>query len=321
MRTGRCSCSMGGWWRSRCRVPGVRCRGPRSPSRVVRHPAPDTRHLPMDTLLHDLRYGMRVLRRNPTFALVAVLALAPGTGANAAIFQLVNALRLRSLPVENPHELVSIGIDLHGKGRVGRGRGGRSIFTEPLWQEIRSQQQAFSSLIAWGNGGWDLSGGGEAVLAKGFYVSGGFFDALGVHAQIGRLFTEQDDQKGCGSSGVVRADRVWQGPLGGQPGVIGQTIILDRRPFPVIGVAPRGFFGVAVGRTFDVALPLFAEALLRGQQAGTGQRAVLWLDIMGRLKPGWTVERAQAQVAAMSLGVFQATVSPPYTADWAKNYA
>src|SRR5438270_13219290 len=133
---------MDGWWRSRCRVPGVRCRGTRSPSRVVRHPAPDTRHLPMDTLLHDLRYAMRILRRNPTFAVVAILALALGTGANAAIFQLVNALRLRSLPVENPHELLSIGIDLHGKGRVGRGYPCRSIFTEPLWREIPSDQHA-----------------------------------------------------------------------------------------------------------------------------------------------------------------------------------
>src|SRR5881275_1543648 len=123
-------------------------------------------------MLHDLRYGMRILRKNPTFALVAILALALGTGANAAIFQLVNALRLRSLPVEQPNELLSIGIDQHGKGRVGRGYPGRSIFTEPLkidrpgyplptrplpcwsifteplWQEIRSQQQAFASLFA-----------------------------------------------------------------------------------------------------------------------------------------------------------------------------
>src|SRR2546430_7273663 len=271
-------------------------------------------------MLNDLRYGMRTLRKNPTFALVAILALALGTGANAAIFQLVNALGLRSLRVENPHELVSIGIDLHGKGRVGRGRGGRSIFTEPLWQEIRSQQQAFSSLIAWGNGGWDLSGGGEAVLAKGFYVSGGFFDALGVHPQIGRLFTEQDDQKGCASPGVVLSHGFWQARPGGQPGVIGQTIILDRRPFPVIGVTPRGFFGVEVGRTFDVALPLCAEALLQGQQAGTGQRAVWWLDIMGGLKPGWTVDGRPAQVAGISAGVFQATVPATYTTDWAKNY-
>src|SRR6059058_566344 len=271
-------------------------------------------------MLSDLRYGMRTLRKNPTFALVAILALALGTGANAAIFQLVNALRVRPLPVERPHELVSIGIDQRGRGRVGRGYPGRSIFTEPLWQEIRTQQQAFSSLFAWGNGRWDLSTEGEAVYAFGFYVSGRFFDGLGVHAYLGRLLTELDDQRGCGSPGAVLSHGFWRTRFGGNPSVIGQTIMLDRRPFRVIGVTPRGFFGVEVGRTFDVALPLCAEALLRGQQAGTGQRAVWWLDIMGRLKPGWTVERAQAQVAAMSPGVFEATVSPGYSADWAKNY-
>src|SRR5213596_1258944 len=123
-------------------------------------------------MLHDLRYGMRILRKNPTFALVAILALALGTGANAAIFQLVNALRLRSLPVEQPNELLS-------------------IVTEPLWQEIRSQQQAFASLFAWGNGRWDLSAEGEAVPAFGFYVSGGFFDALGVHARRSEEHTSE----------------------------------------------------------------------------------------------------------------------------------
>src|SRR2546427_3587369 len=214
-------------------------------------------------MLHDLRYAMRILRRNPTFAVVAILALSLGTGANAAIFQLVNALRLRSLPVEKPHELVSIGIDRHGTGRVGRGYGGRSIFTEPLWQEIRSQQQAFSSLFAWGNGVWDLSSGGEAVLANGFYVSGGFFAALGVHAQIGRLFTEQDDQKGCGSSGVVLSHGFWQARLGGQAGGVGQAIMLDPRPFPVVRGTPPGFFGGGVRPTFYVAPPLCRGALPR----------------------------------------------------------
>src|SRR5436305_12393765 len=116
----------------------------------------------LDTIGQDLRYGMRILRRNPTFALVAILALALGTGANAAIFQLVNALRLRSLPVEQPSELVSIGIDRHGKGRVGRGYPGRSIFTEPLWQGMRSDLQSFSPLFAGGNGRWDPSSEGAA---------------------------------------------------------------------------------------------------------------------------------------------------------------
>jgi predicted permease len=274
----------------------------------------------LDALWQDVRYGMRLLRKNPTFALVAILTLALGTGANAAIFQLVNALRLRSLPVEKPHELVSIGIDQHGTGRVGRGYPGRSIFTEPLWQEIRSQQQAFSSLFAWGNGRWDLATEGEASFAQGFYVSGRFFDALGVHAHVGRVLTEADDQTGCGSPGAVLSHAFWQARYGGNPDVIGQTITIDRHPFDVIGVAQPGFFGVEVGRTFDVALPLCAESLLRAPRPATGRRDAWWLDIMGRLKPDWTVERAQAHVAAVSPDIFRATVSPTYTADWAKNY-
>jgi len=272
----------------------------------------------LDTIWQDLRYGIRILRKNPTFSLVVILTLALGTGANAAIFQLVNALRLRSLPVEQPHELVSIRIDQHGKGRVGRGFPG-GVFTEPLWQEIRSQQQAFSSLFAWGVTQWDLSPEGEVALARGLYVSGRFFDVLGVHAHIGRMLTEADDPKGCGSPGAVLSHDFWQVWYGGNPGVIGQSIMLDRRRFDVIGVAQPGFFGVEVGRTFDVALPLCAEPLLRSQQ-GWDRAAVWWLDIMGRLKPDWTVERAQAHVAAVSPAVFQATVSPGYKADWAKNY-
>jgi putative ABC transport system permease protein len=275
----------------------------------------------LDTTRQDLRYGLRVLRQNPTFALVAILTLALGIGANAAIFQLVNALRLRSLPVERPYELVSIGIDQHGKGRVGRGYpGGRSIFTEPLWQEILSRQQAFSSLFAWGKEAWDLSTEGDVVAARGLYVSGGFFDGLGVRAHVGRVFTDADDRKGCGSPGAVLSHAFWQTRYGGNPDAIGKTIMLDRRRFDVIGVAQPGFFGVEVGRAFDVAIPLCAEPLLRAPQPATGRRDAWWLDVMGRLKPDWTIERAQVQLATISPDIFRATVSPSYKPDTAKNY-
>src|SRR5204863_444931 len=167
-------------------------------------------------MLHDLRYGMRILRKIPTFALVAILALALGTGANAAIFQLVNALRLRSLPVEKPNDLVSIGIDQHGKGRVGRGYGGRSIFTEPLWQEIRSQHQAFSSLFAWANGRWDLSGGGRAGSGRRHFTGGvpgnGVAD---IHGRLGEeLHVVHAHRETCRYGRLEPAGRVC-GPVGG----------------------------------------------------------------------------------------------------------
>ena len=274
----------------------------------------------VETTGQDLRYAARLLRKNPIFSIAAILTLALGIGANTAMFELLNTIRLRSLPVQNPHELVSIGVDQHGKGRVGRGyAGGRSIFTEPLWQEIRSHPQAFSSLFAWGREVWDLSTEGEVVLARGLYVSGQFFDTLGLHADAGRLLTEADDIKGCGSPGAVLSHPFWQARYAGDAGVVGRTIMLDRRRFDVIGVAPTGFFGVEVGRAFDVALPLCAEPLLRSPHA-TGRRDAWWLDIVGRLKPNWTVERARSHLAAASPDIFQATVSPSYKPDIAKNY-
>jgi predicted permease len=275
--------------------------------------------LSLDTVWQDVRFGLRLLRRNPIFAVVAILTLALGVGANSAIFQLVNAVRLRSLPVTRPVALVSIRIDQHGKGRVGRGYPG-GFFSEPLWQAIRTEQQSFSSVFAWGSDRWDLSAEGETVWARGLYVSGAFFPALGVHAEAGRLLIEADDQYGCATPGVVLSHDFWRTRYGGDPGVIGRTITLDRRAFDVVGVAQSGFFGVEVGRTFDVALPLCAEPLLRGRQAGTGRRDFWWLDVMGRLKPGWTVERAQQHIAALSPGIFQATVAPTYKPDWAANY-
>ena len=134
----------------------------------------------IETIWQDLRYGFRLILRNPTFAAVAILTLALGTGANAAIFQLVNAVRLRALPVERPQELASIVINTNDKGRVGRFMSRRPFFSEPLWQAIRSQQQAFSSVFAWGITSWNIATDGEYRPAQGLYVSGNFFQALGV---------------------------------------------------------------------------------------------------------------------------------------------
>jgi predicted permease len=274
----------------------------------------------IDTIWQDLRYGFRLLRKNPTFAIVAILTLALGTGANAAIFQLVNSVRMRTLPVERPQELASIGIETHGTGRTGRFMSRRPFFSEPLWQTIRAEQQGFTKLLAWGNAGWNLATDGEYVPSQGIYVSGGFFETLGVGPLLGRVLTDADDQKGCGAPGAVLSHGFWQSRYGGNRGVIGQTISLDNRPFDIVGVTPPEFFGVEVGRTFDVALPLCSEALFRGPLSGVGRGDVWFLDLMGRLKPGWTPERAQAQLEAVSPGIFQSTLPSRYDPATAKNY-
>ena len=271
----------------------------------------------VESLGYDVRQAVRLLGRSKAFAAVTVLVLALGTGANAAMFQLLNAVRFQPLPVENPGELVSIGIDMHGKGRVGMGyRGG--VHTEPLWQALRAEQQAFSSLVAWGSGGWDLSTSGEAQPAQGLYVSGSLFSALGVRPHAGRLLDDRDDRPGCGSPPAVLSHAFWTARYGANPAVIGTTITLSGQPAEVVGIAPAGFFGLEVGRTFDVAIPLCAEAALRGR--GRTNLAVWWLGVMGRLKPGWTVARAQAHLATISPAVFGATVPPAFAPEWAANY-
>lgn len=274
----------------------------------------------VDTIWQDLRHGFRLLRRNPTFSIVAILTLALGTGANAAIFQIVNSVRMRPLPVEGSHELASIGVDTKGAGRSGRFLARRAYFTEPLWQAIRAKQQGFSHLFAWGVARWNVGTGGEYRPVRGLYVSGSFFKALDVNAQAGRVLTETDDQPGCGAPGAVLSHGFWQLRYGGNPEVIGQTISVEGRPLEIIGVTPPEFFGVEVGRNFDLALPLCSEALLRGAQSGIGQPDVWFLDLMGRLKPGWTIERAQAQIDAVSPAILQATLPPRYDADTARGY-
>jgi predicted permease len=274
----------------------------------------------VDTCWQDLRYGVRLLMRNRTFAIVAILTLALGTGANAAIFQLVNAVRMRALPVERPHELVSIGIETQGQGRMGRFLGRRPFFSEPLWQEIRARQQAFSRLFAWGITTWNIATDGQYRPVAGLYVSGGFFEALGVRPHVGRVLTEADDRTGCGAPGAVLTHAFWQSRYGGTPSAVGQTIVLDNRPFEIVGVTPPGFFGVEVGRSFDVALPLCAEPLIRAEDSGIGKPDYWMLDVMGRLAPGWSDDRALAHLASLSAAIFQATVPPRYDAKAAEIY-
>ena len=274
----------------------------------------------VDSLWQDLRFGARLLLKNRTFAVVAILTLALGTGANAAVFHLVNSVRLRSLPVERVDELAVIGINTNDKGRTGRFLSRRPFFSEPLWRAIQAEQQAFSQLLAWGVTNWNSATDGETRRVQGLYVSGSYFDALGVKPHAGRLLGDPDDRIGCSSPGAVLGHGYWQSRYGGSPSVIGQPLVLDGRTFDVIGVTPPHFFGTEVGRSFDVAVPLCAEPMFRGEMSGIGRPDTWFLDIMARLKPGWTVAGAQAQLEAISPAIFTSTVSPTYRPETAKDY-
>jgi predicted permease len=274
----------------------------------------------VDSLLQDLRFGARLLRQNPGFTTVSVLSLALGIGANSAIFQLLDAVRLRPLPVQKPHELAEIRFTESKGGRTGRFTGRRPQLTEPLWRQIRQHQQGFSDTFAWGSGRFNLAQGGEARYADGLWVSGEFFQALGVAPVLGRVFSAADDTPGCGSAGAVLGYAFWQREFGGDRSVVGRTLRLDGQPFQVIGVSEARFFGVEVGRSFDVAIPICAEPLLLGENSGIGKPDVWWLAVMGRLKRGWTAAKATEQLRAISKDVVATTLPQTYAADDTQNY-
>jgi predicted permease len=272
----------------------------------------------LEQLAQDFRYGLRTLRKNLGFTAVAVLTLALGIGANTAIFQLIDAIRLRVLPVREPQQLVTV--QLADPTGVRGLTGGYPALTTPIWEKLRDHQNVFSGVLAWGSNDFGLTPGGEVRLAQGLFVSGDFFNVLGVRPLIGRVFTASDDHRGCGLPGAVISYAFWQRELGGDPSPIGHKLTLNYHPVEVIGVTPPGFFGLEVGRSYDVAVPICSQAVLWNEGAWLDEGTVWWLNVMGRLKPGSSREKANAQLAVISHGIFQATLPSNYPAETVQDY-
>jgi predicted permease len=257
----------------------------------------------------DLRYAARLLRRSPAFTVVAVLSLAMGIGAATALFQIVDAVRLRSLPVSRPAELARIRIaDM--TGARGNFNSPYNPLNNPVFEQVRRQQQGFTDVAAWSVSTFNLADGGEMRLARGLLLSGTFFDVLGVAPAAGRLFSAADDTAGC-TPRVVLSHAFWQREFGGDRGIVGKTLSLDAQTVEIIGVAPAGFFGLEVGRGFDVAVPLCVDPTISGGNR-LASASEWWLIVLGRLKPGWSLERASLQLNAISAGIFESTVTPGY---------
>jgi predicted permease len=262
-------------------------------------------------MFQDLRFGLRMLIKNPGFTAVAVLSLALGIGANTAIFQLLNAVRLKTLPVQNANELAQVQLTT-----MDGTRGQKSSFypavTNPIWEAIRDRQQGFSSIAAWSSDRFNMAQGGEVHYAKGLWVSGDFFNVLGVRPELGRVFTADDDRRGCAAPGVVISHPFWQREFGGDKNVLGRKVTLADHQFDVIGVTPPAFFGLEVGRSFDVALPICSEALITGKNSRLDSGVNWWLMVTGRVKPGWTTSQASAQLQTISGELFRQTLPAGY---------
>ncbi|HRQ78501.1 MAG TPA: ABC transporter permease [Gemmatimonadaceae bacterium] len=235
------------------------------------------------------RTAFRSLRATPLVTTAALLSLALGIGANTAIFSIVDALLLKPLPVAHADRITVMRSGL-ANGSV------RRSFTNPIWEAIRAHDDRWDGAFAAGNNRFNGNAGGEVDPIDGAFVSGSYFDVLGVQPRLGRVFTVDDDRRGGGLHGpvVVISHRFWQQRYAGATDAIGQTLQLSNVAYTIIGVAPAGFLGHNVGLGMDVWVPLGTEPLIRGSDSWLDRRSTWWLNIFVRRRADQSVDAASA---------------------------
>jgi len=261
------------------------------------------------SLWFDLRYSIRTLLRKPTFALFAILSLALGIGANATIFNLIEALLIRDLPVSHPRELVSL-TTLNSQQE-------QSGFSYPMFQEIDGSQTAFSNLFAWWDTGFNVEANGADSIAHVMTVSGGYFATLGVSPLVGRAITDEDvgtlDRPG--SLVAVISYQYWQGHFAGASSPIGKIIRIEGIPFTIIGVTPKGFSGLTIDWPPEITVP--ASARITGNPFS---RKFLGFQIVGRLKRGVQLGQARGQLEHLWPGIKEATIPDGLDSDGLRSF-
>ena len=257
----------------------------------------------MENLIKDVRYGLRGLLKRKGFAAIAVLTLALGIGANTAIFTLVNAVMLKSLPVYKPEELVlfsgatSEGTSVEDSPRTGEWQ----RFSYASYEYLRDHNQSFQDIAAIRSGESRLSvrrtdsAANAATRGSGHLVSGNYFSVLGVRAMRGRVLAPEDDKPGAAPAAVV-SHKYWKQELNSDPAVVGKSFIINGANFTVVGVTPPEFFGERVRRPPDFWLPLSFHPQIELRDSYLTDKQAYWLMLMGRLKPGVTLEQANAGV-------------------------
>jgi putative ABC transport system permease protein len=267
------------------------------------------------SLLKDLRYTGRALWKNPGFTVVTVLSLALGIGVNTAIFSLIDALLLKTLPVENPGQLVMVSDPNSAGVSVGRQNGERSLFTYEEFDRMRDRNQVFTGMFAAESSAdrenVSINGGSlEELRAR--LVSGDYFPTLGVKPLVGRIFT-REDEKGPGSDPyAVISYAYWQKRFGLDAGVLGKTVQIHKTFLTIIGVMPPRFFGETVGESPDAWLPMMMEPLVKpGRDWLHDDRSkterVEWLLVAGRLKPGVSAKQAESSLNVLFQQVIHET--------------
>ncbi|MGQ0733089.1 MAG: ABC transporter permease [Acidobacteriota bacterium] len=261
----------------------------------------------VNTMLLDIRYGLRVLRGNPAVTLTAIASLALGIGANTSIFTIVNAALLRPLPVERPGELAYV--------FTGSRESPWGTTSYPDYLDYRDQNDVFNDLAAYGEIAVSLSADESPELVRGVIASGNYFDVLGVHAVRGRTFSPADDRTLRSHPVVVISYALWMGRFGGAESVVSRDLLINGRPYVVVGVMPPLFRGSNLLENIDLYIPMAMQALVRPPRAGFSgemdpdlltQRYAGWLSVIGRLRPGVTFDQAQAGMSAVARQLEQA---------------
>ena len=263
--------------------------------------------LSLDSIWRDIRYAVRGYRNAPMFAIVAITTLALGIGANTAIFQLLNEIRLRSLPIAHPEELVDIRI-IGGNQGMGISDTRYSSLTRPLWQEIERSHDPLSGVFAWHSSFQNMQTGltaNDVRPVRALNVSSEFFNVLGIAPFAGRLIGPEDAAAACSNTNATVSYSWWQSQMGGRQITSAESVVLDGTQYHIVGVTPPRFFGLAVGEGFDFVTPLCTPPKI--------QREHFDVSVMGRLAPGWTAERATQWFTSASKGFFEAALPQGYS--------
>jgi len=253
----------------------------------------DQRTFPwLESLWQDLRFAARMLRKNPAFTAIVVLTLALGIGANTAVFSLIDAVILRSLPVQNPQQLVEVQTHRQGPYPLG------TSYSYFEYQRLRDQNKVFSGLITSSNTSIHFTAGTYTESTTGQFVSGNFFSVLGIPPFVGRTILPSDDSPGANPSVAVISYGCWQQRFGGDPTVIGRHVEIEMLPFTIVGVAAPGFAGLQVGSPRDFWIPMSAEALVHSP-SWLPQPGYHWISIIGRLGPSRTYAEARSNLTVI----------------------
>jgi putative ABC transport system permease protein len=255
----------------------------------------------IDRFAQDVRYALRGMRKSPGFTLTAVLSLALGIGANTAIFSLIDALLLRWLPVHDPQHLVEVMIFQNGK-RI-------DSFSYPVVRALADQKDIFSELCGFSGALFNVGPRDAVERVAGAWVSGAYYETLGLQPQIGRLISREDDEPGAAPVAVI-ADEYWQLKFGRDPKTIGRAIPIEGVPVTIVGVSAPGFTGANVGQVADITLPLAANTQLFPEMTGRLSAGSEWLRILARPQPGISLSQAKARLAVVWPQLANVAVTP-----------